>query len=131
MVPADSPVSATECVLVKDVCSGDVCPYEVAMPYSSCVSLASFVLQVITAEFVVSDDAKIEEMTGAVMSGGVHVCVRVGRLVVVPQAFASVQVRVCELLEHADQAAQIQDSVHTKGAKSRPSSMLQPSAPVS
>ena len=47
---------------------------------------------------------------GTVVSVTAHNCESAGLFVVVPQALASVQVRVCVVLEQADHAVQIQDS---------------------
>ena len=52
------------------------------------------------------------ERTGGVVSWAAQLWLNTGRLTVVPQLLASVQVRVCELLEHTDQAVQVQDSTH-------------------
>ena len=102
------------------------------IPYSNWAAEASLVCQVMSTELAMTDNTKIEEISGAVMSGGTHDCVSPGRLAVVPQLFESVQILVwLPAWLHADHAVHVKDSVHAASAKSRPSSMLQPSAPVS
>ena len=67
-MPADRPISATECA-VTSVRSGALAlPYAVVRPYSTCESLLSFVVHAIVAPEVVIDIVETPEITGGVAS---------------------------------------------------------------
>jgi hypothetical protein len=71
---AARPVRDWECGVVREELRVVLLPYDVVKPYSTWVSADSLVVQDMVAEDDVIEPAEIDEMVGAVVSGGGMVC---------------------------------------------------------